>query len=235
MPEPKIIAMIPARLGSTRLAKKNLALLHGKPLIYYAIKAAQDSGAFDRIVLNSEDAAFAEIALRYGVSFYQRPKELGTSQTRSDEVVNDFMQHHPGDLTAWVNSTSPLQTGEEIRRVVDYFFQNDLDSLITVREENVHCLLGGRPLNFCEDEPFARTQDLQPVQRFVYSAMMWRNRAFLKSFRNKGHALFCGKIGYFPVSKEAALIVKTEEDLRLIEYILTGKESRNNYKIEYGE
>ena len=34
----RIIAMIPARVGSERLKMKNLALINGKPLIYYSIK-----------------------------------------------------------------------------------------------------------------------------------------------------------------------------------------------------
>jgi len=227
--------MIPARMGSTRLARKNLAWLNGKPLIYYAIKAALDAGIFDRIILNSENAAFSEVARRYGVEYYQRREELGNSTTKSDEVVYDFMSHNPGDITAWVNPTSPLQTGEEIRKAVGYFIDNKMDSLFTMREEQVHCVYDGHSLNFNCAEPFAQTQQLKPVQRFVYSVMMWRNRVFMQSYENEGHALFCGKIGYFPVSKESALIVKTEEDLRLIEYILTGRESKKNYRIEYDE
>jgi CMP-N-acetylneuraminic acid synthetase len=35
--KPKIYAMIPARIGSTRFKMKNLALLIGKPMIAYAI------------------------------------------------------------------------------------------------------------------------------------------------------------------------------------------------------
>jgi CMP-N,N'-diacetyllegionaminic acid synthase len=50
----KIIAMIPARIGSTRLKMKNLALLNGKPLIAYSILAAKQAGVFDRIVINSD-------------------------------------------------------------------------------------------------------------------------------------------------------------------------------------
>ena len=33
----KTIAMIPARLGSTRIPKKNIRFLDGKPLLTYAI------------------------------------------------------------------------------------------------------------------------------------------------------------------------------------------------------
>ena len=47
----KIYAMIPARIGSSRLKIKNLAFLNGKPLIYYAIKAAKESGVFDKIII----------------------------------------------------------------------------------------------------------------------------------------------------------------------------------------
>ena len=51
----KIIAMIPARAGSQRLKLKNLAIINGKPLVYYAIKAAKKSKIFDKIVLSTDD------------------------------------------------------------------------------------------------------------------------------------------------------------------------------------
>ena len=225
--------MVPARMGSTRLAQKNLALLNGKPLIYYAIAAARESGVFDRVVVNSENSAFGEIAARYGAEFYQRPEQLGGSSVKSDDVVYDFMLNNPGDMTAWVNSTSPLQTSEEVKNVVTFFCKEKLDSLITVREEQVHCLHGGKPLNFSEEGLFAQTQDLVPVQRFVYSIMMWRNKAFIEAYKKQGYAFFCGKTGYYPVSKESALIVKTEDDLRLVEYILAGQATRKKYRVHY--
>ena len=229
----KIIAMIPARMGSTRLAKKNLALLNGKPMISYAIAAALESGVFDRVVVNSENPAFGEIAARYGAEFYQRPEKLGGSTIKADDVVYDFMANNAGHVTAWVNSTSPLQTAEEIKMVIDYFCQENLDSLITVREEQVHCLHGGRPLNFSEEGPFTQTQDLVPVQRFVYSIMMWRNESFMADYEKQGYAFFCGKTGYYPVSKESALIVKTKDDLKLIDFILKGKACSRNFSVEY--
>ena len=39
----KTIAMIPARLGSKRIPKKNIRLLNGMPLISYAIRAAKEN------------------------------------------------------------------------------------------------------------------------------------------------------------------------------------------------
>ena len=230
-----IVAMVPARMGSTRLKMKNLALLNGRPLIYYAIQAAKDSDIFKKIVLNSEDKVFGVIAERYGVEFYQRPYELGSSTAKSDSVVYDFMMKYPADITVWVNPTSPLQSGAEVKRVIEYFIENELDSLITVKNEQVHCIYKGRPVNYDEEGLFAQTQDLEPVQPFVYSVMMWRNKVFIKEFEERGYALFCGKTGYYPVSKLSAIIIKRKEDLMMADYLLRGIASEEEYEIVYDE
>lgn len=230
-----IIAMVPARIGSTRLKMKNLALINGKPLISYAIEAAKASGVFGRVVVNSDNEIFAGIAKRYGADFYLRPAELGSSTTKSDNVVYDFMAKHPSDIVAWVNPTSPLQTGDEIRDVINYFVKEDLDTLITVKNEQVHCIYEGRPVNFNTAEIFAQTQDLRPVQSFVYSIMMWRNKTFMDTFEKQGYALFCGKTGYYPVSKETAIIIKTKEDIMLADYVMRTKSSVGEYEVKYDD
>ena len=229
------IAMIPARMGSERLKLKNLALLNGKPLISYAIEAAKASGVFSRIVINSDGDVFQKIAQRYGVEFYERPAHLGSSETKSDDVVNDFVLKHPCDLVAWVNPISPLQTGDEIRDVVNYFKKENLDSLITVADEQVHCVYGGKPINFTVEGLFAKTQDLKPVQTFVYSVMMWRTQTFMDAYKKDGYALLCGKLGYFPVSKESAMIIKTDIDLKMAESLLRASSGEEVYEVQYDE
>ena len=57
-----MIAMIPARMGSQRLPKKNLAPIDGVPLITQAIRKCKAAGLFDEIWVNSEHPAFGEIA-----------------------------------------------------------------------------------------------------------------------------------------------------------------------------
>ena len=222
----RTIAMIPGRIGSTRLKMKNLALLGGRPLMSYAIEAAKAAGVFERVIVNGDHEIFEAVASEYGAEFYLRPAALGSSTTKSDSVVYDFLVKHPADVVAWVNPTSPLQTGEEIRSVVDYFHAHELDSLITVKEERVHGLVQGEPVNFDPDGPFARTQDLPPVQLFVYSVMMWRTATFKDAFEHRGYALLSGRVGYYPVSKLSAMIVKTQEDLHVAEALLQANTHR---------
>lgn len=229
----RITAMIPARIGSTRLPMKNLALVNGEPMIAHAIKAAQESGVFDRIVVNGDSPVFGLIAERYGVEFYSRPANLGSSATKSDDVVNDFMQAHDAEIVCWVNPTSPLQTGAEIGAAVNRFLQDGLDTLITVSHAQVHANFAGKPLNYRTGELFAQTQDLVPVELFVYSVMMWRSAAFMTDYQSRGHAFFVGKVGFFPVSRESAIIVKRAEDLRLVEYVMKSREAGGDEAVVY--
>ena len=231
----KVYAMIPARFGSTRLKMKNLALIDGKPMISYAINAAIESGVFDKIIVNSEHHIFKSIADRYNIDFYHRPKDLGSSQAKSDSVVANFMNAYPeGDIVAWVNPISPFQTGKEISGVINYFVKNNLDSLITVEDMQVHCNYKDQSINYDKDELFSQTQDLSPVQPFVYSIMIWKRDAFLSEFTNKGYALFCGRFGTYSVKKTSGIIIKTAEDLKLADLLMRSMNSvKADYSVEY--
>lgn len=228
---PRIVAMVPARIGSQRLKMKNLALLAGRPLISYALEAARDAKVFDRVIVNTDSELFRPIAEEYGAEFYLRPPDLGGSTIKSDQVVQNFVEAFPCDIIAWVNTTSPLANGDEVREVIRHFENEKLDSLFTVRDEQVHCVFKNQPVNFRTDEIFAQTQDLVPVQRFVYSIMMWRTAPFLQAIKNTGAAFFVGKVGYFPVSKHSSFIIKTEEDLQVAEALMRMRDKPS--QVEY--
>jgi hypothetical protein len=70
-----------------------------------------------------------------------------------------------------------------------------------------------------------------PVQPFVYSIMMWWTYPFVEAMKEKGYAFFTGKVGFHPVSKETGIIIKTAEDLRLIEHIVRTRKESN--EIQY--
>jgi len=66
----KIVAMIPARLGSARVKNKNLRLINKKPLIQYIIDSALQSEYLDDIYINSEALIFKELADHNNIHFY---------------------------------------------------------------------------------------------------------------------------------------------------------------------
>jgi CMP-N-acetylneuraminic acid synthetase len=230
----KIFAMIPARIGSNRLKMKNLALLDGKPMIQYAIESAIQSGIYDKIILNSDHETFRQIADQLGVTFYKRPTELGGSDVQSDDVVEDFLNNFDEcDLIVWQNPIAPLLIVTDIQNSINYFNENNLDSMFTVTRAQTQCLYNGTPVNFETKDKFALTQDLNPVYALNHSIMMWRAKTFVKTKKEKGYAFFAGKVGYFEVSKSSSVIVKTKEDLQFVEALIRIKQS--NSEIQYFE
>ena len=190
MKKNNIVAMIPARIGSTRLKMKNLSLIFNKPLIYYSINAAKKSNMFDKIVLNSDHEIFSKIAKRYNIDFYLRNKKLGNSKVKSDDVVFDFIKNYQSNICCWINPIAPLQSSEDIVRTIKYFKKNKLDSLITVENKMVHVNYNKKPINYNKKEKFQQTQDLESIDLFSYTIMMWKSKKFLSNMLKNKYA-FC--------------------------------------------
>ena len=57
----KIIAVIPARIGSKGIPKKNIQLIGKKPLIQYSIESAKKSKVFDKILVSTDSKQIAKI------------------------------------------------------------------------------------------------------------------------------------------------------------------------------
>jgi N-acylneuraminate cytidylyltransferase len=60
------VAIITARGGSKRIPKKNIKPFAGKPIIHYSITAALESGLFDEVMVSTDDAEIAEVAIKGG-------------------------------------------------------------------------------------------------------------------------------------------------------------------------
>lgn len=225
----KIFAMIPARIGSERLKKKNLALINQKPLIFYAINSAKKSKIFDKIFINSDDLIFKKIAKNNSIDFYLRPKNLGSSNTKSDDVVYDFLKKHECDILVWINSIAPLQSYLEIRNAVKYFIKKKYNSLITTNKYYNHALIDNRPINFRNNSKFKRTQDLKPLYVMVYSQMMWKSKSFLNYYKKNKNGILHGKVGYYEVSRDLGIIIKYKSDLKLASILL----KKNKFKLQY--
>jgi len=88
-----MIAVIPARGGSKRIPRKNIRPFAGKPMIAYAIDAARASGAFDHVVVSTDDDEIAAIAARHGAEVpFRRPPELADDITPTVPVIQHAIE-----------------------------------------------------------------------------------------------------------------------------------------------
>src|SRR5947207_3433739 len=63
----RVLGVIPARLGSTRLPNKPLQLLAGEPLITRVIQRVMEHGLIDRLVVATDAPMVVEVVERSGV------------------------------------------------------------------------------------------------------------------------------------------------------------------------
>jgi 3-deoxy-manno-octulosonate cytidylyltransferase (CMP-KDO synthetase) len=63
----RVLGVIPARLGSTRLPHKPLQLLAGEPLITRVIERVREHGLVDELVVATDSAQVADVVRRSGV------------------------------------------------------------------------------------------------------------------------------------------------------------------------
>lgn len=210
------IAMIPARMGSQRLPKKNLAPLKGEMLIVHAIRKCLEAGVFDRVVVNSEHPDFGPVAEAEGAEFYQRPEHLGSNSATSEDFVEDFLKNNPCERLFQVHSIAPLLKMQEVKGFVEYMVESGDDVLLSTVDDPLECVCRGEPVNFTFAEK-TNSQDLPPVRKISWSITGWRASTFLEAKASGGCATYAGKVGYYAVGKMAGHVIKTAEDLAIAE------------------
>jgi CMP-N,N'-diacetyllegionaminic acid synthase len=84
-------AIIPARIGSKGIPKKNLAVIDGLSLIERAIETAKESASFSEIIVSSDSDEILDTALALGATPYQRPPEISQDTSKANEVVTHVL------------------------------------------------------------------------------------------------------------------------------------------------
>lgn len=218
----RFVAMIPARLGSQRVKKKNLRLLGDKPLIAHVIETAVASKAFDAIYINSEADIFGKVALEYGVKFYKRPPQLSTNNATNDQFALDFMNNVPCDVLVQLNPTSPFLSVEDIQRAKALFEEENYDTVLAVKEARIEGLHKGKAINYNPCEPMPPSQDLEPVTLFCNGILAWKTDVFKNNIKMLGCAVYGGKgkTGFCVLRGHSAIDIDDDEDFRFAELIL---------------
>lgn len=229
-----IIAMIPARLGSKRIPKKNIRYMGDKPLIQYPIELAVNSGRFESVWVNTESEELGQAAVKLGVNFHRRPAELANDQATNREFTYEFMQKHKCDYVVMVNPTSPMLRQETIDRFLDYVEENDYDTVMSVISEKEETFFRGKPLNFSLEEK-VNSQLLEPTEKIVWALTAWKRETFMKLQESGINPVFGGRLGRFSIPKDEACDLDTPEDWKIAEGILMSRSEAYKLKERYME
>jgi CMP-N-acetylneuraminic acid synthetase len=138
--KPKVVAIIPARGGSKRLERKNIYPVWGKPMLYWAIKAAKESEHITDVWVTTEDEEIKRIALESGASVHTRDPELSQDHVYKMEAIRSaasFIErkHFKPEIIVSLQANSPEITGVILDNAIESFVINDRNELISVDDE----------------------------------------------------------------------------------------------------
>ena len=210
----KTIALIPARGGSKRIKKKNIRLLNGVPLIGNSIEQLKKSN-IDEIWVSTDNKEISDIAIRFGAKVLNRPSELSRDTTKSEPVIEHFLENVDCDVLVFCEATHPMTTTKDINNCLIKFKLKNIDSLILLSEHHLFLLElineVPEPINF----EFANRQRSQDSEKVYMESGLWitKRDAFLKS-----HCRVSGKIGYHIVS-HPVVDIDNETDFQIAEVL----------------
>lgn len=120
----RVLGVIPARLGSTRLPNKPLQLLAGEPLITRVIQRVVDHGVVQEIVVATDSPMIAQVVERVGVrSVLTHDGHLsGTDRVAEVAARDEFAGF---DVVANVQGDEPFVSREALAGAIDRIGQGD--------------------------------------------------------------------------------------------------------------
>jgi CMP-N,N'-diacetyllegionaminic acid synthase len=221
----RVLGLVPARGGSTRVPRKNLARLGGRTLVRRALEAAVAAGCFDVVVLSSDDEEILAEADGLEVVQLRRPAELAADTSLVSEVARHVLQAlddpaRPFEALAIVQPSSPFTAPEDVAGVVELLHRTGAESAVSVARApaSLHPLKlkrleGGRLFPFVADDRLAPSHELPPL--WVRNGSVY---AFRRDVVERG--LQAEDVRGYEMPAERSFDIDTADDLAFAEFLV---------------
>ncbi|OGP90353.1 MAG: 3-deoxy-manno-octulosonate cytidylyltransferase [Deltaproteobacteria bacterium RBG_16_48_10] len=124
----KIVAIIPARYGSTRFEGKPLADILGKPMIQWVYEGACQSNLIDKVIVATDDQRIMEAVEQFGGNAVMTSTAHATGSDRVAEVA----QKVRAEIIVNVQGDEPLLRGNIIDKAIRPLLKDSSISLSTL-------------------------------------------------------------------------------------------------------
>lgn len=137
MSKPTVFAIIPARGGSKRLPRKNIQMVWGQPMMYWAIRACANSEYITDCYVSTEDDEIARLAEGFGAKVVRRPAELAGDQVFKQDVLIHAAKNFESkpDLVVSVQANSPEMCSKDLDAAIAKLIEHDRSEIFSVGED----------------------------------------------------------------------------------------------------
>ena len=226
-----VVCIIPARGNSKGIPDKNRILIAGKPLILWTIEQARKSSYIDdKVYVSSDDIPTLTLAKSFNAQTIVRPDDISTDTSTSESALLHALSElekseREGviDIIVFLQATSPLRDTNDIDDAIDFFIENNLDSLFSacdlkdlmVWRHNENNLLSSINYDYKNRK---RRQDIQSQYGENGSIYIFKPN-ILKEYNNR----LGGKIGMYIMDSWKLHEIDTKQDIEICEFYIKNK------------
>lgn len=119
----RIAGVIPARLSSTRLSRKVLRLIAGRPMVEWVWRAAANSGLMDPVVVATDAEEVASVCRQLGIPVAMTSAECASGSDRVREVARQI----DADIYVNIQGDEPTLTPDFFSPLLALFDRPEVD------------------------------------------------------------------------------------------------------------
>ena len=200
------------------MPRKNLVPIAGVPLVARAISTARATPGIDQVVVSTDDAEIARIAVEHGAVVVDRPASLSGDTASSELALLHALDQFPETQTlVFLQATSPFIDPVALGRAIERV-SSGVDDVVFSAFETYAFLwrltsTGAVGVNHERGER-PRRQDREPHLHET-GAFYVMNAA---GFRDAGHRFF-GRVGVELTEERSAIEIDTADQLQLAQAI----------------
>ena len=232
------IAFVPARCGSQTIPFKNIKIICGKPLIYWALLALTESKSIDQIYVATDCDEIKDVVVDFNfekVQIFDRC-DVNASNTASTESVMleflDGMNFSEEDLFILVQATTPFTSSDDFDNAINIIRSNsEIDSLLScVESKRFFWTKDGNAINY--------NYYKRPLRQDFDGLLMENGAFYINTVENiyKYKNRLSGNIHPYVMPEYTAIEADEEDDWLIIEqlmykYIINKQTRANSVKI----
>ncbi|WP_309565899.1 acylneuraminate cytidylyltransferase family protein [Methylobacillus flagellatus] len=167
--KPRVVALLPMKANSVRVAGKNFRDFCGKPLFRWILDTLLSVEEIDEIIINTDARhILAENGLAESgkVKIRDRKPEICGDLVSMNLILADDIDNVPADIYLMTHTTNPLMSAGTIRKALAAYQASlaagEADSLFTVDKVQTRFYRADASAVNHDPDNLIRTQDLEP-------------------------------------------------------------------------
>jgi YrbI family 3-deoxy-D-manno-octulosonate 8-phosphate phosphatase len=227
------IAFIPARCGSESIPFKNIKIICGKPLIYWALLALTKSKNIDQIYVATDCDEIKDTVIDFNfdtVQIFDRSSTNASNAASTESVMLEFLDSKDfsgEDLFVLVQATTPFTSSDDFDNAINILKSNfEIDSLLScVESKRFFWTKNGNAINYDYNN--------RPLRQDFDGILMENGAFYINTVENinKHKNRLSGNIHPYLMPEYSAIEADEEDDWIIIEkmmykYVVNKKPSK---------